>query len=52
VVLEFPNIKHQKGKEFFDQEGVTVFISKICWNKYLARNLFPAKPAKRFLKSC
>ena len=39
------NIKSQKeGKEFFDEETVKVFIAKNCWNKYLARNLFPAKP--------
>jgi len=49
VVLEFLNIKSQKeGKEFFDK-GVKVFNSKNCWSKYLARNLFPAKPAKQFL---
>ena len=42
-------VKRQKeGKEFFDEK---VFISKNCWNKYLA-NLLPAKPAKRFSKSC
>jgi len=36
-------IKRQKeSKEFFDEEGVKVFISTNCWNKYLARNLLPA----------
>jgi len=53
VVFVLPSIKRQKqGKEFFDEKGVKVFISKNCWNKYLARNLLPAKPAKRFSKSC
>ena len=48
VVFVLPNIKRQKeGKELFDEEGVKVFISKNCWNKYLARNL---SPAKRFSK--
>ena len=48
-----PNIKRQKeGKNFFDEESVKVFISKNCWNKYLARNLLPARSAKRFSKSC
>jgi len=48
-----PNIKRQKeGKEFFDEEGEKVFTYKNGWNKYLARNLLPAKPAKRFSKSC
>jgi len=52
VVFVLPNKKRQKeGKEFFD-EGVKVFISKNCKNKYLARNLLPAKPAERFSKSC
>jgi len=40
VVLVLPNTKRRKkGKEFFDEEGVKVFI---CWNKYLARILLPA----------
>jgi len=53
VVSVLHNIKHQKeGKDFFDEEGVKVLMSKNCWNKYLARNLLPAKPAKRFSKSC
>jgi len=48
-----PNIKRQKeGKEYFDEEDVKVFISKNDRNKYLARSLLPAKPAKRFSKSC
>jgi len=48
-----PNIKRQKeGKESFDEEGVKVFISKNCWNKYLTRNLLSAKPAESFVKSC
>jgi len=45
-----PNIKRQKeDKEFFDEKGVKVVISKNCWNKYVARNLLHAK---RFSKSC
>jgi len=37
VVLVLPNIKRQKEvKDFFDEEGVKVFISKNCWNKYLS----------------
>jgi len=53
VVFVLPSIKHQKeGKEFFDEEGVNIFIFKNGWNKYLVRNLLPAKPAKRFSKSC
>jgi len=48
-----PNIKRQKeGKEFFDEQDVKVFISKNCCNKYFARYLFLAEPAKRFLKCC
>jgi len=51
VVLVLPNIKRRKqGNEFF-YKGVTVFISKNCWNKYLARNWFSAKPVKQFFKS-
>jgi len=43
-------MKRQKeGKEFFDVKGVKLFTSKNCWNKYLARNLLPAK---WFSKSC
>jgi len=50
VVFVLPNIKRQKeGTEFFHEEGVKVFISENGWNKYLARNLLPAK---RFSKSC
>jgi len=42
-VLLLPNEKRYKeDKKFFDEEGVKVFISKSCWNKYLARNLLPA----------
>jgi len=53
VVFVLPNIKYQKeGKKIFDEEGVKVFVSKNCWNKYLTSSLSPAKPAKRFLKSC
>jgi len=37
---------------FFDEEGVEVFILKNCWNSCLVRNLLPAKPAKRLVKSC
>jgi len=49
VVFVLPNIKRQKErKEFFDEEGGKVFVSKNCWNKYLARRLLLAKPAKRF----
>jgi len=51
VVFVLPHIKRQKGEEFFD-ESVEGSISKNCWNKYLTRNLLPAKPAERFLKSC
>ena len=48
-----PHIKRQKeGIKFFDEESVKVFISKNCKNNYLARNLLPAKPVKRFSKSC
>jgi len=37
VVFVLPNIKHQKeGKEFFDEESQTGFISTNCWNKYLS----------------
>jgi len=50
MVFVLPNINRQKeGKQFFDEEGVKVFISKNGWNKYLARNLLPAKG---FSKSC
>jgi len=50
VVFTLPDTKPQKeGKKFFDEEGGKVFISKNCWNKYLARNLLPAK---QFSKSC
>jgi len=52
VVFVLPNIKCQtEGKERFD-EGIKVFISKNGWNKYLAKNLLPAEPAKRLSKSC
>ena len=45
--------KASEGKEFFDEEGVKVLKNcKNCWNKYLARNLLPAQPAKRFSQSC
>jgi len=48
VVFVLPDMKRQKeGKEFFGEESVKVFIPKNCWNKYLARNLFPAKPASQ-----
>jgi len=36
----------------FDEEGVKVFILKNCWNRFLVRNLLPAKPAKLLVKSC
>jgi len=53
VIFVLPNIKRQKeGKEFVDEEGIKVFISINGWNKSLARNLLPAKPAKWFSKSC
>jgi len=42
----------KEGKEFIDEEGVKVSISKNDWNKSLARNLSPAKPAKWVSKSC
>jgi len=32
-----PNIfikRQNEGKEFFDEKGVKVFISKNCWNKH------------------
>jgi len=30
-----PNIKRQKeGKKFVDEDGVKVFTSKNCWNKF------------------
>jgi len=41
-----------RSKECFDEEGAKVFISKNYWSKYLARNLLPARPAKRLSKSC
>jgi len=28
------------------------FILKNCWNRFLVRNLLPAKPKKRLVKSC
>jgi len=47
VYFVLTNIKRQKeGNKFFDEK---VFISKNCWNKYLAINLLPGK---RFSKSC
>jgi len=49
VVFVLLNIKRQpEGKEFFDEKDVKISISKNCWKKYLARNLLPAKTAKRF----
>jgi len=49
----FPNLKcHEGDKEFFDVEGVNVFIPKHCWNIFLVKKLLPANPAKRFLKVC
>jgi len=39
-LLMFPNLKcHKEDKVFFDEEGVSVFISKNCWNMILVRNL-------------
>jgi len=34
--------RQKESKDFFDKEGVNVFISKNCWNMYLAKNLLPA----------
>jgi len=53
VALVLPNMQHQKESiEVFDKEIVKVFISKNCWNNYLAKNFLLAKPAEQFLKSC
>jgi len=35
-----------------DEEVAKVFILKNCLNRILVRNLLPAKPSKRLVKSC
>ena len=37
LVLVLPNLKlHEDDKLLFDENGIEVFISKNCWNKFLS----------------
>jgi len=52
LVLVLPNLKrYEEDKLFYDEEDVRLSSPKTV-ETFFARNLLPAKPAKRFSKFC
>jgi len=42
-LIPFLKKRHREEKYIFNEEGVKVFILKNRWNRFLVKNLFPAR---------